>query len=133
MKTKISLYVLVIFYLVAGFNHFISPASYISIIPAYLGNASQINIAAGLSEILLAILLAFHSTRRLASFGIILMLVAFLPVHVYMLHDHICLGKFCPSDLILWARLFVLQPLLIGWAWKTGKYSTQKKHLKKML
>ncbi|MEO7263625.1 MAG: MauE/DoxX family redox-associated membrane protein [Ferruginibacter sp.] len=117
MKKKISLYVMIIFYLLAGVNHFRSPANYKAIIPAYLGNASWINIAAGISEILLAILLLFKLTRRLAAFGIILMLLAFIPAHVYMLQDHICIGKICPPDWVLWFRLFVLQPILIMWAW----------------
>lgn len=108
---------MIIFYLLAGVNHFRSPANYKAIIPAYLGNASWINIAAGISEILLAILLLFKLTRRLAAFGIILMLLAFIPAHVYMLQDHICIDKICPPDWVLWFRLFVLQPILIMWAW----------------
>lgn len=75
-------------------------------------------MAAGISEILLAILLLFIATRRLAAFGIILMLLAFIPTHVYMLQYHICVGKVCPPDWVLWSRLFILQPILIMWAWR---------------
>ncbi len=117
MKKKISLYLMIIFYLLAGLNHFRSPANYQAIIPTYLGNASWINIAAGISEILLAILLLFNTTRRIAAYGIILMLLAFIPTHIYMLQYHICIGEYCPPDWALWIRLIILQPILIIWAW----------------
>ena len=117
MKKKISLYFMIIFYLLSGLNHFRSPENYMSIIPAYLGNASLINTVAGIAELLLAILLIFKPTRYIAALGIILMLLAFLPTHVYMLQYHICVGKLCAPDWLLWLRLFVMQPLLIVWAW----------------
>jgi uncharacterized membrane protein len=133
MKKKISLYLMIIFYLLAGLNHFRSPANYLAIIPGYLGNASYINVAAGISEILLAILLLISLTRRIAAYGIILMLLAFIPTHVYMLQYHICIGDYCPPVWMLWFRLVILQPLLIWWAWSIRNIVTKKASLSEML
>ncbi len=115
---KISLIILVVFYLVAGVNHFHNPASYIKIIPSYLLYPDILNLLAGICEIGFALLLIFKKTRPLAAWGIILMLVAFLPVHISMVGDApLKLGELYVSPLLAWVRLVVLQPLLILWAW----------------
>jgi uncharacterized membrane protein len=113
----ISLVILVIFYFTAGVNHFRDPSSYIRIIPNYIPFKSQVNVAAGLFEILFSILLIFTNTRVVAAWGIVLMLLAFLPVHITMIGDApLKLGKLTVTPFIAWIRLMVLQPLLILWA-----------------
>jgi len=63
-------------------------------------------------------MLIFEKTRKLAAWGIILMLIAFLPVHIQMVKDApLLLGNLLVTPLIAWIRLVVLQPLLIIWAW----------------
>jgi uncharacterized membrane protein len=115
---KISLVVLILFYLVAGINHFRNPSSYIKIIPGYLPFPQILNLLAGFFEISLALLLVFTKTRTLAAWGIILMLLAFLPVHISMIGNApLTLGSLKVTPLIAWIRLVVLQPLLILWAW----------------
>lgn len=106
-------------YLIAGANHFRDPSSYIRIIPPYFPMLKVINIAAGLFELLFAVMLMFPQTRRLAAWGIILMLLAFLPVHIKMVQDAPFLlgGNVLITPLVAWIRLVVLQPLLILWAW----------------
>jgi len=106
-------------YLLAGANHFYNPSSYIKIIPAYIPLPGLINLLAGFFEIAFAVLLIFNKTRALAAWGIILMLLAFLPVHIQMVHDAPFLlgGNMLVTPLIAWARLVILQPLLILWAW----------------
>ena len=112
-----SLIVLIIGYALAGINHFISPASYYRIIPAYLPYPATINILAGAFEILFALLLISSQTRDWAVYGIILMLIAFLPVHISMIADApLKLGNFMVTPRIAWLRL-ALQPLLMLWAW----------------
>ncbi|MEO7211536.1 DoxX family membrane protein [Mucilaginibacter sp.] len=115
---KISLVILVIFYFLAGCNHFYNPQSYYHIIPSYLPYPIALNILAGIFEILFALMLIFQRTRRLAAYGIILMLLAFLPVHIKMVIDApVILGTLKVSLLVAWIRLVILQPLLILWAW----------------
>lgn len=119
MKKQLSLYVMAGLYMLAGLNHFINPAFYYNIVPPWLGDPVMINVAAGVAEIALAILLLFPSTRKMASFGIILMLLAFIPAHFYMLEmvpDMRTQVVWAPIWL-LWVRLLVIQPLLIWWAY----------------
>jgi uncharacterized membrane protein len=122
---KTGLIILIAFYLVAGTNHFRDPSSYIKIIPAYLPFPAIFNLLAGFFEITFAILLIFVNTRAFAAWGTILLLIAFLPVHVKMIGDApVQLGNLTVTPLIAWIRLIILQPLLILWAWwytKVGK------------
>jgi uncharacterized membrane protein len=116
---KVSLVVMIIFYLVAGANHFRNPSSYIKIIPSYFPYKPALNLVAGIFELLFGVMLMFNSIRTWAAWGIILMMVAFIPVHVQMVKDApFLLGdKMMVSPLVAWIRLIVLQPLLILWAW----------------
>jgi len=116
---KASLVVMVIFYLIAGFNHFYNPPSYLTMIPTYLPYPKIINLTAGFFELSFAIILIFTKTRRFAAWGIILMLIAFLPVHIQMVKDapFLLRGSITVTPFIAWIRLVVLQPLLILWAW----------------
>ena len=117
LKT-ISLVILIIFYLVAGINHFRNPGSYLRIIPNYFPYKVTINLVSGFFEIAFALMLIFPQTRPYAAWGIIFLLVAFLPVHITMIGDApLRLGKFTVTPLIAWVRLIILQPLLILWAW----------------
>jgi uncharacterized membrane protein len=122
MVKNISLVILIIAYILLGLNHFRSPGGYIRIIPSYLPFPTVLNVLAGVFEVGLALMMIFPQTRSLAAWGIILMLIAFLPVHIDMiLHAPMMLGKFKVTPLIAWLRI-PLQGLLILWAWwYTGK------------
>ena len=115
---KISLALLIIGYLVAGANHFRTPAFYIQIIPCYFPHPEVLNVIAGCCEIAFAILLIFAKTREFAAWGIVFMLIAFIPVHFEMVRNtSYKIGDSTVSPLIAWIRLIILQPLLIWWAW----------------
>ncbi len=115
--------VMVGFYLFAGYNHFADPGFYEPLIPPYLSAwKSTINSLSGIAEILLALLLIPRTTRRAASIGIILMLLAFIPAHVYFIQKgSFAFGPFTMTPAIAWTRLLVIHPLLIGWAWWAGR------------
>jgi uncharacterized membrane protein len=103
---------------VAGINHFRNPESYYRIIPYYLPYPILLNALAGCFELLFGIMLIFPKTRPLAAWGIILMLIAFLPVHISMIGNApLKLGDLTVTPLLAWIRLMILQPLLILWAW----------------
>ncbi len=113
------LYLMVLLYLYAGYNHFANPGFYTKIIPSYLSQwRSSINIISGIVEIILAVGLLFPFTRTYAAYGIIMMLIAFIPSHIYMIQlGFFKLGKFQVTPIIGWIRLLIIHPLLIGWAW----------------
>ncbi len=119
MLKKISLVIMIIFYIGAGINHFWHPAGYYSIIPPYLPDHYLINILAGIAEIGGGLLLIFPATRKFAAYGIIAMLIAFLPAHIYMIQEGGCMGPkpaLCAPLWLAWLRLPV-QAVLIWWAW----------------
>ncbi len=115
---KAGLVLLIIGYLVAGVNHFRVPAFYIAIIPPYLPHPQIVNILAGCCEIGFAILLIFSKTREFAAWGIVFMLIFFIPVHMEMVRNvPYRLSGATVSPALAWVRLVVIQPLLIWWAW----------------
>jgi len=115
---KISVWLLGSLYVVAGVNHFVSPEGYEKMIPAVFDKPGMINLLAGVVEIVLGLLVFFRRTRYAACIGIVIMLLAFIPVHIRMIGTGICFGEFCAPKWVLWLRLLVLQPLLIYWAWR---------------
>jgi len=115
---------LIVFYLFAGYNHFANPSFYLPIIPPYLAAwAKEINIVSGIAEILLALLLIPKATRSLAVKGIIIMLIAFIPAHVYFIQKgNFTLGSFTITPVLSYLRLWVGQPILILWVWWSSKF-----------
>lgn len=115
---KINLYLLFGFYFAAGLNHFINPEFYYPLIPDYLPFDRAINIASGLIEMALATGLLVPRTRKWASNLIMLMLIAFIPSHIYFIQIGSCVeGGLCVPAWIGWARLLIVHPILIAWAW----------------
>ena len=109
------LYLMIVFYVLGGYNHFYNPSFYIPLIPPYLSTwAVVLNLIAGFFEIILGILLIPRQTRKWAGWGIVMMLIAFIPSHIYFIErGYFTLGSFTMSPLISWIRLLVFQPLLI--------------------
>lgn len=120
---KILLVIMIVFYLFAGYNHFSNPSMYIALIPPYLSQWSiQINILSGIIEIILAILLIPKLTRIYAGWGIIIMLIVFIPAHIYFIQKgSFTIGNITMNPTISWVRLLIAQPILIIWAWWVSK------------
>jgi acetyl esterase/lipase len=108
------LYTMAAFYIFSGINHFRIPRMYIKLIPPYFPKPKILNIVSGILEIILGLLCILRPSRDLASLGIIILLIAFLPVHFYMISAR--LEKF--KSLPLWALIvrIPLQFVLMAWA-----------------
>ena len=118
MAKRISLTVMTLFYLLAGINHFVKPDSYYKLIPGYLPYPVALNFISGVLEIIFALLLIFSATRKIAVYGIIALLIAFIPAHIVMIQNGFCLGNgFCLPVWATWLRLFPLQFILMWWAY----------------
>lgn len=124
MLKKISLIILIIFYIAAGINHFVHPDGYVKIIPDYLPAPHLLNYLAGACEIIFGALLIFPQTRNWGIALLILMLAAFMPVHITMLQQApMRLGLLQITPTIAWVRI-ILQPVLmlwLAWHWKTKR------------
>lgn len=110
------------FYAFAGLYHFINPAFYYGLIPDYLPYPEFINYASGFLEIALAVGVAIPKTRLIAVKGIIILLVLFIPSHLYFIQIGSCVETaFCVSPWVAWLRLLAIHPALIYWAWAVRK------------
>jgi uncharacterized membrane protein len=115
---KWKLPLLVLFYLAAGLNHFISPGFYLPLIPPYFPEKELLNSLSGIIEILLAIGAAIPFTRRYAAYSIVAMLLAFVPAHIWFIQQGGCVDPagLCVPGWVAWVRLIAVHPLLIWWA-----------------
>lgn len=118
MMKRTALNLQAVFYILAGINHFRKPGAYYGLIPAYLPCTKLINTITGIAEITLALLLVYTATRKWAAYGIIAMLVAFIPAHIYFIQIGSCIpGGLCVPQWVSWLRLLVIHPLLLIGAW----------------
>lgn len=108
-------WVLAVFFVVAGANHFISPAIYLGMVPAWLPWPAAMNAISGAAEVLGGIGLLLLRTRRIAGWGLIALLIAVFPANV-----HVALQGHMPgttlSPLVLWWRL-PFQAVFLGAVW----------------
>ena len=112
-KKKISLYLMSMLYFFAGINHFWHPVFYLQIMPPWMGAHEELVYISGACEIVLALLLLPNKTRRLAAWGIILLLIAVFPANIQMLLNY--LNEQHPKLWIAIIRL-PIQLVLIWWA-----------------
>lgn len=103
---------------VAGVNHFIHPLFYYPLIPDYLKHPELINFGAGVLEVIFALMLLSATFRTYAAYGIILLLLLFVPSHIYFIQIGGCIPDgLCTPQWVAWIRLLLIHPLLIYWAW----------------
>ena len=71
-------------YITVGVKHFINPDFFVTIVPPIISWKEEAVLVSGFIEVLLGILLLFNQTRKLAAWGIILLLIAVLPANIYL-------------------------------------------------
>jgi uncharacterized membrane protein len=113
-RQKISLSIMAVFYVAAGINHFVNPLFYKRIMPPYLPWHFPLIYLSGAAEIVLGACLLPVRTRKLAAWGIIILLIAVFPANVQMLLNY--QDEKNPDVWIAIVRL-PLQLLLIWWAY----------------
>lgn len=119
---NLSFYALVGFFLFAGLYHFINPEFYYPLIPYFFKYKVFINSASGILEIGLALGLLSNKYRKLAAYGLILLLVFFIPSHVYFIQIGSCIDDgLCVPGWVGWIRLLLIHPLLIYWIFSNRK------------
>jgi len=111
----ISRWVLTVFMVGAGVNHFLVPATYVAMMPSALPAHELLVYVSGVAEILGGLGLILPATRRLAAWGLIALLIAVFPANLNMALNHLPLGTHVLPTWALWGRL-PLQLLMIWWA-----------------
>lgn len=67
----------------AGVQHFMKPEFFSVFVPAFLPFKSFIIYASGIVEILLGALLIIPKYKNLAATGILILMILFLPIHIW--------------------------------------------------
>nr|AGC72298.1 hypothetical protein [uncultured bacterium A1Q1_fos_1093] len=100
------------FMVFAGISHFLKPAMFLPFIPDFLPREA-VNYLAGIAEIVIGIGVFIPKFRSLATLGILIMMLIFLPLHIIdVFKEHPAIG----SHQAALVRL-PLQFVLIFWAW----------------
>tara|TARA_B100001758_G_C18047543_1_gene421462 strand:- start:56 stop:433 length:378 start_codon:yes stop_codon:yes gene_type:complete len=119
---NLSIYLLSLFYIYVGIKHFIDPNWFLYIIPPYLVKIGiELVYISGFFEILFGVFLLIPKYRKLAAYGIILLLIAVYPANIYLAFNEepqklIGISSFAAS----WIRL-PIQFILIGLAYYHSK------------
>ena len=71
-------------YVIVGIKHFTNTDFFVTIVPPIINWKEEVVLVSGLIEVILGILLLFNQTRKLAAWGIILLLIAVFPANIYL-------------------------------------------------
>ena len=117
----ISILMMSAFYIIIGVQHFIDPAWFVQIMPPCLPLHYELVYISGFFEICLGLMLLYPGTRFIASWGLILLLIAVYPANIYLAFNEIPqraldISAFSAS----WVRL-PLQFVFIGLAYWHSK------------
>ena len=98
------MYIMSIFYISVGINHFIEPEWFIQIVPPYLSKYDlELVYISGVFEVMFGTLILFKKTRYYAAWGLILTLAAVFPANIYLAQSNgLAMGT---SAAVAWYRL----------------------------
>ena len=119
---KITIYIMAFFYIKVGVKHFVDPEWFLYIIPPYFTFIGlELVYISGAFEILLGLLLIFQKYRKIAAYGLILLLIAVYPANIFLAFNElpqqqIGISSFAAS----WIRL-PIQFIFIGLAYMHSK------------
>ena len=118
MKRRLSPLPAALIFLSAGTLHFLRPEPFLRVVPPWVGSPGWAVALSGAAELAGGLGLLPPRTRGAASLGLVALLLAVSPVHVYMLQEP---ERFRPIPLwALWLRL-ALQPALIWYVLRVGR------------
>lgn len=99
-------------FLTAGITHFALPALYATAVPDYLPAHTALVLVSGVAEIAGGVGVLVPRTRRVAAWGLVLLLVAVFPANIWMVQHP---ERFHLPLWALWLRLPLQIPLIL-WA-----------------
>lgn len=119
---RIGWWLLGLFYVFAGWNHFRDPGFYVPMIPPFLPAPRELVELSGVAELglgLAALVLGVRipRLRRWIAWGVIALLVAVFPANLYIALENVPIGGRAEGlGAMNWVRL-PFQLVFIGWAW----------------
>lgn len=76
-------------YTYVGVRHFIDPNFFLAIMPNYLSFHLEFVYLSGIAEIILGLMLLFKKTRKLAGFGLIILLTLVFPANIHLVQSEL--------------------------------------------
>ena len=114
---RVLLYLMGAFYIFAGINHFRDPEFYMPMMPPYLPWHLELVYLSGVAEVVLGLAVLVPAWRRVAAWGIILLLIAVFPANLHIALYNVPIGGASEgAGALNWVRL-PFQLVLIAWAW----------------
>ena len=71
-------------YIIIGIKHFTDLNFFMAIMPPYIPFHKELIYISGFFEVLFGLLLLFNKTRKIASWGIIILLICVFPANIYL-------------------------------------------------
>ena len=112
---KITIYFMSSAYIYVGIRHFIDPDFFLAIMPDYLPLHKEAVFVSGVFEILLGGMLLFPKSRKVAGWGLILLLIAVFPANIHLAQNEAAQQAIDISQTAAIVRL-PFQALFIGLA-----------------
>ena len=113
-------------YVIIGIKHFTNTNFFIAIVPPIINWKKEAVLISGFIEISLGVLLLFNQTRKLAAWGIILLLIAVFPANIYLYISDFARNIIGISKDQALLRLPFQIPLLIIAYWHTREIHSKK-------
>ena len=122
---KLSIFTLSFFFISFGIDHFVNPEFYLSIMPPDLPLKLEAVYISGLFEILGGVGVLIASTRKIASLGLVALLVAVYPANIFM-----ALNPERFPEVSIYALYFrlILQFFFFYWAYSVSRPSFNPPH-----
>lgn len=117
MMHTVSLYAIAALFVGAGVAHFLRPDIFVPLVPPYLPHPLLLVYVSGAAEIAGGLGVLVPALRPYAGWGLLLLLCAVVPVHIYMVRHPEAF-----SEIPLWALYarLPLQVVLMAWVYWTA-------------
>ena len=112
-------------YVIVGIKHFTNTDFFVTIVPPIINCKEEVVLVSGLTEVILGILL-FNQTRKLAAWGIILLLIAVFPANIYLYLSEIARDTLSISKNQALYRLPFQIPLMIISYWHSKEIHSKQ-------
>ena len=113
-------------YVIVGVKHFTNTDFFVTIVPPIITWKEEAVLISGIIEVILGLLLLFNQTRKLAAWGIILLLIAVFPANIYLYVSDITREMVGISKNQALFRLPFQIPLMIIAYWYTKEKPTNQ-------
>ena len=123
---SITVYSLALLYSVVGVKHFTDLDFFLVIIPPYLPYPELLVYVSGFFEILFGVLLIPAKTRKYASLGLVVLLIAVFPANIYLFNSEIAQNIYGINRQFALIRLPYQIPLIVIAYWHSKENSSKK-------